>query len=119
MTYVLLGLVILANAFANIFIKIGMDNLPVLDWKNVWFSLGKILTSPFVVGGALLLIISFPIFGLVLQRMNLSIAYPALVIGAIVVVTLVSAIFLKESISLFQLGGIILVMVGVWLLFRK
>lgn len=119
MTYLLLVFVILANAFANIFIKIGMDKLPVLDWKNVWFSLGKILTNPFVVLGALLLVASFPVFGLVLQKMNLSIAYPALVVGAIVVVTVFSTLFLKEGLSFAQIGGILLVMVGVWLLFRK
>lgn len=118
MTYVLLAFVILANAFANIFIKIGMSRLPALDWKNIWFSLGKIFTSPFVVVGALLLIISFPVFGLVLQKMSLSVAYPTLVVGAIVIVTLVSALFLKEGINLTQVIGILLVMGGVWLLFR-
>ncbi|NQU83939.1 MAG: hypothetical protein HQ536_04480 [Parcubacteria group bacterium] len=119
MIYVLLTLVILANAFANIFIKIGMNRLPILDWRNIWFSLGKVVTSPLVILGIFLLIISFPIFALVLQRMSLSIAYPALVVGAIVIVTIVSVIFLKENISLVQLGGILLVMVGIWLLFRK
>lgn len=118
MTYILLIFVILANAFANIFIKTGMSRLPTLDWKNIWFSLGKVLTSPFVIVGALLLIISFPIFGLVLQKMNLSIAYPTLVVGAIVIVVLVSAFLLKENINLLQIVGILLVMGGVWLLFR-
>lgn len=119
MVYLFLILVILANAFANIFIKLGVNRLPNLAGKGLWFGISKIVTSPLVLLGAFLLVASFPLFSYVLQKINLSIAYPALVVGAIIIVAIFSALFLKESISYIQVIGIFLIMGGIWLLFRK
>jgi multidrug transporter EmrE-like cation transporter len=119
MAYIMLVLTIFANAFANIFVKIGIEKIPVITAKNFLQSIPKILTNPFILFGAFLLIASFPAFSLVLQKMNLSVAYPALVVGAIVIVTIFSYFFFKESIGLWQFLGLALILAGIWLLFKK
>jgi len=119
MAYLMLAFTIFANAFANIFVKIGVAKIPTVTAKNFLQSIPKILLNPFILLGALLLIVSFPAFSLVLQKMNLSVAYPALVVGAIIIVTIFSFLFFKESISLVQFLGLAFIMAGIWLLFKK
>lgn len=119
MTYIMLVFTIFANAFANIFIKIGVAKIPAITSKNILQSIPKIIVNPFMLFGIFLLIISFPTFSFVLQKMNLSVAYPALVVGAIVIVTIFSFFIFKESISLIQFLGLALIFGGIWLLFRK
>lgn len=110
---------IFANAFANIFVKIGVAKIPAITPKNFFQSIPKIIANPFILLGIFLLIISFPAFSFVLQKMNLNVAYPALVVGAIVVVATFSFFIFKEDVSLTQFIGLILILSGIWLLFRK
>jgi multidrug transporter EmrE-like cation transporter len=119
MAYLMLIFTIFANAFANIFVKIGVAKIPAITAKNFLQSIPKILTNPFILLGVFLLIISFPAFSFVLQKMNLSVAYPALVVGAIVVVAIFSFFFFKENIGLAQFFGLVLILAGIWMLFRK
>jgi len=54
-------------------------------------------------------------YGYVLSKMNLSIAYPLMTSIGFLIVTLVSWVFLKETITLIQIGGFILILLGVWM----
>lgn len=119
MAYLMLIFTIFFNAFANILIKIGVNKIPAITAKNFFQSIPRILTNPYILLGILCLVVAFPSFNFVLQKINLSIAYPTLVVGVIVIATVFSFFFFKESISLAQFLGLVLILAGIWLLFRK
>ena len=80
-------------------------------------SIVQTLLSPFILLGLIMYGASAIIWLFVLQRFPLSIAYPALSITYIVVVTL-SFILLKEPITPSKVAGILLIVTGVYFLFR-
>lgn len=119
MAYLMLIFTILFDAFANILIKIGVSKIPAITAKNFFQSIPKILGNSYILLGILCLVIAFPSFNFVLQKINLSIAYPTLVVGVIVIAEIFSIFFFKENISLSQFFGLMLILLGIWLLFRK
>ncbi|MDI6817627.1 MAG: SMR family transporter [Actinomycetota bacterium] len=57
-------------------------------------------------------------YSFVLSKINLSIAYPVMTsIGFLIVIT-ASALFFKETITIIQMAGFILILAGVWLVAR-
>jgi multidrug transporter EmrE-like cation transporter len=53
-----------------------------------------------------------------LYRLNLSVAYPVMVAGGLVIVTLGSAVWLRETVTVLQWGGIGLLTLGIVLVTR-
>lgn len=80
-------------------------------------SVVKTLFSPFVFFGFLLYGLSSIIWLFVLQKFPLSVAYPALAVSYILVV-FISSMFLKEPLTFFKIGGTLLIICGVFLLFK-
>ena len=80
-------------------------------------SIFKTLLSPLVLAGFLAYGVSSVIWLFVLQKFPLSVAYPALSLTYVAIVIL-SIVFLKEPFSPPKIAGIILIIFGVYLLFR-
>jgi len=83
-------------------------------------NIGSVLStvfSPLVFTGLLLYGISAIIWLFVLQRFPLSVAYPSLALMYVVVVIL-SFFLLKEPLTFYKISGILLIVLGVYLLFR-
>src|SRR3972149_6648369 len=89
--------------------KKGMEGMGAVDFSlvNFWLIAKNALKSPFILVGLFSYGVSFILWLFVLSRLKLSIAYPFTALN-IVLVTLLSYLFLKESISVLQIASIVL-----------
>ncbi|OGL65593.1 hypothetical protein A3B21_03465 [Candidatus Uhrbacteria bacterium RIFCSPLOWO2_01_FULL_47_24] len=117
-TAIILIITILANAFANVFLKLGTQKLPALDLKNLIANLPKILSNPWILLGAVLFITNFPLYNLLLQRMKLSIAFPLITSSAFAVAVIVSYFVFHEGLRAPHYIGLGLLVIALWLLAR-
>ena len=74
--------------------------------------------SPFIILGLGFYAVSAVLWVIMLSKLDLSLAYPALSIGYVLVL-LISALFLGEQVSLARFGGVLLIMVGIVFIFRS
>jgi multidrug transporter EmrE-like cation transporter len=108
---VLLVLCVLLSAGASYFLKLGaMANAGKSD-------LTLMATNPMILLGALCYAIAFVGYMLALQKVQLSLAQPAITAGVSVVTAILSVIFLKELMSPSNWLGLVLVCTGIYLLF--
>ncbi len=115
-TTIFVIITILANAFANIFLKMGADRLPPLAGGNLVQNAIKFISSPYILIGALLFATNFPMYNIVLQRLKLSIAFPLVTTTAFALTVVISVFFFKEALSAAQYGGLLLLAVAIWLI---
>lgn len=76
------------------------------------------ILSPLVVSGLFLYVLSSFVWFMVLSRVDLSVAYPALSLGYILILA-TGFFLLGEAITLPKLAGVILICLGVFLIFRR
>ena len=74
--------------------------------------------SPFVITGVFLYILSSFVWFLVLSKLDLSVAYPALSLGYILVL-LIGFFYLHEPLTMYKLLGVLLICLGTYLVFHK
>jgi multidrug transporter EmrE-like cation transporter len=101
------------NAASQVFIKLGTASLGPHP-KMIETAIG-ILTRPMLFSGYALLGISTILFVLALRRGELSLLYPVLTLGY-VWVTILSVVVFKDSMNLFKIAGVTVIMVGVGVL---
>jgi drug/metabolite transporter (DMT)-like permease len=119
-TFALLMVAMLLTVTGELLLKSGMNRHGVLE-----VSLGtlvptavKLLTNPFVVGG-FVFVFSGALFWLaVLSRWPLSLAYPLLSISYIIGIA-ASVVILKEKVNWVQLLGVLVIILGVYLVSRE
>lgn len=99
-------------------IKQGMLKIGSFSDMHLLNFFQKSLTSPLVITGVFLYILSSFIWFMVLSKVNLSVAYPALSLGYIIVLV-VSFFYLHEPITFLKIIGVVLICGGVFLIFRK
>lgn len=94
--------------------KIGANQVGQISitFDNCLSSTIKLFTNLWVVLGCLIFIVSSILWVVALTSENLSYVYPFLGLGY-VLIALVSWLFLKESIGLLRLTGMLLVCIGV------
>ena len=117
-TAIILIITILANAFANIFLKLGSQQLPAMEAKNLISGIPKLVTNPWIILGALLFITNFPLYNMLLQRMKLSIAFPVITTSAFAVAIIVSVVLFHETLRFPHYVGLGLLVIGLWCLAR-
>ncbi|MGE5543811.1 MAG: DMT family transporter [Bacillota bacterium] len=113
--YWLLGMAVLFNALANIVIKWAMQGKSVLFAEGLGTTVKNLAANYWLWGGIILFGLAFILYSLVLARINLSIAYPVMTSLGLVIITLVSILVFKEVITGLQAGGLLLIIIGVWL----
>jgi len=107
---------IVFNALANILMKVGMSRVGEPDgWKEMVLAAIK---QPALLMGVMSFGLALAAYSFVLTRLNLSVAYPVMISVGLVIVVCASYFFLNESISLLQIVGFGLIIVGVWLVAR-
>jgi multidrug transporter EmrE-like cation transporter len=99
---------IAANAAASLLVKKAVTAGP-LPLDAPWQLLGN---AP-LVGGLACYGMAFGLYAWALSRMPLGVVHPVMTAGAIAVVALVSALWLRESVSLAWALGIALIVAGV------
>lgn len=113
--YWLLGLAIFFNALANIVIKWAMQGETQIFAHGMAAALRSLATNYGAWAGITLFGLAFVLYSMVLTRVNLSIAYPVMTSLGLVIISLVSVLVFREALTFTQIGGIILIIAGVWL----
>ncbi|MCF7836786.1 hypothetical protein K9N08_04110 [Candidatus Gracilibacteria bacterium] len=111
MTYFFFFIGIGCNAIANFVLKI-------LGEQNSNFASIETLKNPLFYLAIFLFGMNVIFYALFLQRTNLSIGYPAFVGGTFAIVLLLSFFVLRETLSLPQIIGIVLIFGGTLLAIR-
>jgi multidrug transporter EmrE-like cation transporter len=106
------------GAFAQTMMKLGTRQVGVFGETPFFAYLFKLLTTPLI----LLAIASYG-FGVIfymfmISRLDLSFLYPVMTALGLILTTVVSATLLGERVSLARLGGIAVMVVGVFLVSR-
>jgi len=110
---------VLTGAFAQTMMKLGTRRVGAFGDVPFLGYLTRLLLSPWI----LLAIASYG-FGVVfymfmLSRLDLSFLYPVMTALGLVLTTVVSALVFHEHISMVRLGGIVVMVVGVFLVSRS
>ena len=101
------------NAIAQVCFKKGAGTLDVHP-SLIDAALG-IITKPILFGGYALLGISTVLFILALRKGELSLLFPVFTLGY-VWVTILSAVLFQESMNVFKIGGVAVIIFGVAIL---
>ncbi|OGJ46957.1 hypothetical protein A2272_00505 [Candidatus Peregrinibacteria bacterium RIFOXYA12_FULL_33_12] len=112
--YIYLILALILNAGGNVLMKVGAKD--IISFKTLNF-LEAIAKNYILIIGLALFAFNVIFYILALSKINLSIAYPVMVGGGFLLISLTSFLYLKESISLLQIIGIIMVFSGIILFF--
>jgi multidrug transporter EmrE-like cation transporter len=110
MAYLLLVCALALNAAANLLLKIGAVRLGGLEQPAL---LARLLSNPYLAAGLLLFALNVVFYIAALTRLNLSVAYPIMVAGGIVIVVAGAALGLQESVTPRQTLGLALLVVGI------
>jgi multidrug transporter EmrE-like cation transporter len=116
MGYVLLTVALTLNAIANLLMKMGADRLGAVEGPGM---LKGILTNYYLLGGVVLFGVNIVFYVAALTRMNLSIAYPVMMAGGVLIVVSVSVVYFRESLTLAQIFGILFLMAGLVLVTHR
>ncbi|MEW6026273.1 MAG: cation transporter [Planctomycetota bacterium] len=111
--YIVLALTIILNSVANILIKVAMTNAD--KSKGL---IGQYALNPYFIGGVIAFALALVTYSYVLLKMKLSVAYPVIVSSCFLIVLASSWFYLKESITLVQLVGVLLIASGIWLVLK-
>jgi multidrug transporter EmrE-like cation transporter len=110
MAYVALVLALILNAAANILLKIGAMRLGDLQAPGL---IGRLASDYYLLAGLLLFALNVVFYLAALVRLNLSVAYPIMVAGGMVIVVLVSVFILREVVTPLQALGLALLVLGI------
>lgn len=106
---------LVANATANILIKAGMSRL-ALDGVGPVAIARQILTNGTVLGGIVLFGVNVLAYAYALNRIPLSQAYPIMTSVGFMIVVSASVFFFGESLDIYQVSGLLLILAGVILI---
>ena len=118
-TYLILFFSILTAVGGQFLIKKGMLVLGPQDFnfKVILFLIKSIFTNLYIFLGLVCYGLSFIAWMLVLSKMKLSVAYPS--VSLVYVTVIIGSHFLfKEPISMYQVIGIVLILSGLFFVFR-
>jgi len=109
------------TASANLLLRFGMSK-----FGNLFVSKDKIISdflrlavNPFVILGLLFYGLGFLIWLKILTTFEVSKVYPIMVSVTITLVLFGSSVFLKENVSFLRVFGVIVLMLGVFLVFKS
>ena len=112
-----MGLAAIFTSIGQILQKIGSGRV-----KNEHLNIGIksifIFFDPFIFGALIMLFFATVFYLFALSKLPLSIAYPMLSSGYVLVV-LMSKIFLKEKVSLRRWLGVFIIIIGIFIIFNS
>lgn len=110
---------VLLNAAAQLLLKAGVAHVGIIKLQfHTILSAGlKLAIEPHILGGLACYVVSVVVWILALSRVPVSIAYPMLSLGYVVVAVAAWLIF-GETLSAMRIAGIAVIIVGVFLLAR-
>ena len=111
---------VMLNAAAQLLLKAGSRAITDVSFSlaNTWTLAARMALNPPILGGLALYVISVVFWILALSRVDVSVAYPMLSIGYIVS-ALAGWLLFSEVLSAARVAGIVVIIVGVWLVARS
>jgi multidrug transporter EmrE-like cation transporter len=107
------------NVLAQFSLKWGMKQVGLVEMnQGIINKLKLMLTNVYFWGGIIIYGISFLIYSIVLSKIELSRASPVSSVFAIILVVLISVVFLRESVSIIKVAGVLCCMLGIFLIFK-
>ena len=108
------------NAAAQLLLKAGMRRIGYFDfaWASALPVVTQVAASPFVLIGLTLYIVSVAVWLVVLSRVDVGYAYPMLSLGYLINAVAGHYLF-NENLSLTRLGGVLVIIAGVYLISRS
>ncbi len=118
--YLLILLAVCINVAAQLLLKMGMARIGHFDFvmENIWPIGWKIATNWQILLGLCCYVGSVVVWMMVLSRSDVSFAYPMSSLGYILT-ALAACFMLGEQVTLLRLGGIMLIIGGVFLVARS
>lgn len=116
MGYLFLVLALTLNATANVLLKVGAGRLGDLSEPG---TITRLLTNYYLLAGLGLFALNVVFYAAALARLNLSVAYPVMMAGGIVIVVSVSILVLHEAVTAPQIAGLVLLVVGIVLVTHR
>lgn len=115
---ILLG--VFLNAGAQFLLKTGMNRIGYFDfsWANLLPIGFQVAINPYIIMGLACYLISVVVWLIALSRVDVSIAYPMISIGY-VVNALAAYYFLGEHVSFMRMSGILVILIGVYLVAKS
>ncbi len=116
--YILLSVVI--NTLAQLLLKLGMTRLGSfsLSWQHLPSLIGQVSCNPYIILGMVCYVASVGSWLIVLSRADVSYAYPMASLGYILT-AFAGYYWLHETLSPARILGIIVIMMGVYLITRS
>lgn len=114
MMFLIFAVTVVLNVIGTILIKLGSSKISAINFSLG--SIGEIISNWHILLGIALYAGSFPAYSYILQKMSVSVAYPIFTSLSFAGVILVSVLFLKESLTILQFFGLIMVIGGIALL---
>ena len=107
---------VLSGAFAQTMMKLGLRRLGPFGSTPLTQVVARLFLSPLI----LLALASYGagvvLYMLILSRVDLSFLYPVMTAMGLILATIISAALFGEQISALRLGGILVIIVGVFLI---
>ena len=116
MGYVLLTVAVTLNATANLLMKMGADQIGSRGEPGV---LRAVVTNHYLAAGVILFGLNIVFYVAALTRLNLSVAYPVMMAGGVLIVTCASVMYFRESLSFMQVTGILFLIAGLVLVTHR
>ena len=116
MGYLFLVLAMTLNAAANVLLKIGAMQIGALSEPGL---VGRFVTNYYLLAGLALFALNVAFYAAALTRLQLSLAYPVMMAGGILIIVTISILFLRETLSALQMLGLLFVIVGLVLITRQ
>lgn len=116
----LILIAVILNTGSQLLLKAGMENIGHFEFSFAKiFEVGlQIILSPFILMGLSIYVVSFAVWLLVLSRVDVGLAYPMVSLGY--VLNAITAYYLfGESLTLARLTGILIILIGVYVVARS
>jgi multidrug transporter EmrE-like cation transporter len=111
---------VLSNFGSQVLLKKGMTSIAPFEISpaGVFGAVGNILLNPYVFSGLIVMVISMGSHLVVLSKVDISFAYPFLGLS-FVLVTLYGHFMLDESVNIWRIAGVVLIVSGVSLVAKS
>ncbi len=118
--YFYIFLCVVLNVISQLLLKTGMNTIGYfqMEVNNLLNTSIKIATNPNIIIGLLLYGLSFALWLVALSRLDVSMAYPLLSIGYIIM-PFVAYLFLGEVLSILRIVGICIIIAGVYIVSKS
>jgi multidrug transporter EmrE-like cation transporter len=107
---------VVLNCTGNLLIKIGMKRVGDIALGNIGGLMKSVILNPALIGGTVSYIVSLGFYMIMLRRVNLSVAYPLYVGCQLIVLTILSVVVLKESVTTIHIIGGAVILLGIALI---